>query len=331
MDLSVSAEHWAMAAGLGASAVWVVSSLAFTAASRRIGPSLVNGLRILLAVAVLWTVHSLLRGTPVPGALREQIVYLALSGMIGLAIGDQLFLVSLVEMGPRIAVLVMCTAGPIFALGLGVGVMGDRLGVWDVAGIAVTIAGVAWVITERGQDEPTRVPHAEPLPESARRHSGLGMACAIGAAFCQAAGGLCSKRGMGHGILPPAEHMDPLGATAWRMAWALVFVTPIVVWSMRTNRKRVRTLDTDAEARRARVRAGVGFAVIGSIFGPCTGVWMSLVAYDGLSLGVAQTLCSLTPVMILPVVALSGRERVSMRAVLGACVAVGGSAMLFLG
>jgi len=122
--------------------------------------------------------------------------------------------------------------------------------------------------------------------------------------------------------------MDPFGATAWRMAWALVFVTPIVVWRLR--KKRVHPHDTDAASRRARVNRGLGFTALGAAFGPCTGVWLSLTAYNGLPLGIAQTVCSLSPVMILPVVAVMGRERVSVRAVIGAVVAIVGCAVLFL-
>jgi drug/metabolite transporter (DMT)-like permease len=315
----------AMAAGVGASATWVVSSLAFSAASRRLGPSIVNGLRIAIAVMVLWTIHMALTGSPVPPATREQVAYLALSGLIGLAIGDQLLLMSLVDLGPRIAVLVMSTAGPVFAALLGVFRLGERLDVMDLVGMAVTIGGVAWVITERSAGTPAR-----PAPESVHRsHRVRGIACAVGAAVCQATGGMFSKLGIGHGVEGVETLMDPFGATAWRMGWALVFVMPIVVWRIRPGR--VRTVDADAGARRVRYRTGAAWTGLGAVFGPCLGVWLSLIAYSGAPLGIAQTLCGLTPVMILPVVAWRGRERVTVRAVVGACVAIGGSAMLFLG
>jgi drug/metabolite transporter (DMT)-like permease len=46
--------------------------------------------------------------------------------------------------------------------------------------------------------------------------------------------------------------------------------------------------------------------------------------------GVAATIMAIVPVLILPLVVLVYRERVTSRAVLGAIVAVGGVAMLFL-
>lgn len=318
-----AAQLIAMAAGVGASALWVGSSLAFAAASHRLGASLVNGLRIAIAVVLLWAVHMILHGTPVPIATRQQVIYLAISGLVGLAVGDQLFLASLIDLGPRISVLVMATSGPVFAALLGVIALGERLDAMDLLGMAITIGGVAWVITERAPVSASGVSRAPP-----RGHLIRGIICAAGAAICQATGGMFSKLGIGHGVAGVETLMDPFGATAWRMAWALVFVSPIVIWRLR--RGRVHSVDADDAARRSRVRAGIGFTALGALFGPTVGVWFSLVAYSGSPLGIAQTLCGLTPVMILPVLALTGRERITARAVVGACVAIAGSAMLFL-
>jgi drug/metabolite transporter (DMT)-like permease len=57
---------------------------------------------------------------------------------------------------------------------------------------------------------------------------------------------------------------------------------------------------------------------------------MSLEAADKVPLGVAQTLCSLAPVLILPAARLVHHERISPRAVVGAFLAVAGVALLFL-
>lgn len=70
---------------------------------------------------------------------------------------------------------------------------------------------------------------------------------------------------------------------------------------------------------------------MGAVVGPYLGVWMSLTAMDHIPLGIAQTLCSLSPVLILPVVAVIYKERVTRRAVLGAGLAVAGSVLLIVG
>ncbi|HSN54102.1 MAG TPA: EamA family transporter, partial [Candidatus Sulfomarinibacteraceae bacterium] len=63
---------------------------------------------------------------------------------------------------------------------------------------------------------------------------------------------------------------------------------------------------------------------------PFLGVSLSLLAVKYTEAGVAATLMALTPVLIIPVSVLVFREQVARPAVLGAVVAVAGSALLFL-
>ena len=93
---------------------------------------------------------------------------------------------------------------------------------------------------------------------------------------------------------------------------------------------RVRANPLTREDRAGHLRSGLVFAALGAFTGPFLGVWMSLVASDNAPLGVAQTLCSLAPVFILPVVVILHKERVSARAVVGAFIAVLGATLLFI-
>ena len=63
--------------------------------------------------------------------------------------------------------------------------------------------------------------------------------------------------------------------------------------------------------------------------GPFIGVSLSLLAVRSTQAGVASTLMSIVPILIIPAVILVYKEKVSTRAIFGAGVAVGGSAMLF--
>ena len=133
---------------------------------------------------------------------------------------------------------------------------------------------------------------------------------------------------MGHGWLSEDQRLDPQAATLVRMVFAGLGVLPIiVVHQLRARRRRANDV---MPIRLGSRRAGLGFTLCGAVVGPFLGVWMSLVASDRAPLGIAQTLCSLTPIFILPFVIIAHKERVSPRAVLGALVAVGGSAILFL-
>ncbi|MBN1514783.1 MAG: DMT family transporter [Phycisphaerae bacterium] len=305
------------AAGLFTSVLWTGTSLVFTAAGRRIGPTAVNAFRIGLAIIILTLIHRLRFGIWVPEAVAGQVFYLALSGVIGLAIGDQALFTSFVDIGPRLAMLLLGTA-PIFAAWFGWLALGERLHGIAWIGMTLTIVGVAWVVLER------------PADGSVARtgHRLRGVILGIIAAGCQAGGLLLSKQGIGHGWLPVEQHLDPQAATLGRMVFAGVGVLPILTFH--ALRQRARTAGGRRPLRIGSPRAGYLFAACGAVIGPSLGVWMSLVASDRAPLGVAQTLCSLPPVFILPFAVLIHKERISPRAILGALVAVGGTAILFL-
>jgi drug/metabolite transporter (DMT)-like permease len=57
---------------------------------------------------------------------------------------------------------------------------------------------------------------------------------------------------------------------------------------------------------------------------------MSLVAVRHVEAGVAETLGSMTPIVILPLLWKIKKESISLRAIIGAIIAVGGVATLFL-
>jgi len=70
--------------------------------------------------------------------------------------------------------------------------------------------------------------------------------------------------------------------------------------------------------------------VVGSVFGTYFGITLSLVAVACTKVGIASTLMATSPVMMLPLVRIVHKEILSWKAIVGACVAVGGVAMLFL-
>jgi drug/metabolite transporter (DMT)-like permease len=80
----------------------------------------------------------------------------------------------------------------------------------------------------------------------------------------------------------------------------------------------------------AKNREAMKFTSIGAFFGPFLGVSLSLTAAQRIPTGVAQTIMSIVPVLIIPFVILIHHERVSLRAVAGAVLAVVGVGILFL-
>ncbi len=304
-------------AGIATAMLWTGTSISFTAAAKRIGPVAVNGFRIVIALVLLAATHRVINGVWLPQLEAGQMLFLAVSGVIGLSIGDQALFVAFMDIGPRLATLVMTTS-PLFAVFFGWLVLGEMLSGPAWAGMVLTIGGIAWVVMERSPTESGRT----------ESHRARGIIMGLLAAACQAGGLLLSKQGMGHGWLPQDQHLDPQAATMVRMFFAAIGVIPIlIVHHIRQRARRTAGVQTQRIGSR---KVGYSFAALGAVFGPFLGVWMSLVATDRAPLGIAQTLCSLTPIFLVPLAAVIYKERISPRAALGAVMAVGGAALLFV-
>lgn len=305
-------------AGVATSVLWATTSVFFTLAGRRIGATKVNTLRLVVAVALHWVTFLLISGHLWPEMTGAQLWYLVLSGLIGLSLCDQAMLTALIDIGPRRTLLLMTTS-PLFALTFGYLFFREVPGLGALAGIALTLSGVVWVTLERRPEgDSTTAPHP---------HMRRGVALAIFAAASQAAGFMLSKKGMGHGV-EGAIALAPQSATLVRMTFGALGMIPIVaLYGLR----RGSAAHESARSRRVgSASTGAMLAAAGAVTGPFLGVWCSLIAIDRVPLGVAQTLCGLSPVLILPAAVWVFKEHVSPRAAIGAVVAVAGSALLFL-
>jgi drug/metabolite transporter (DMT)-like permease len=289
-------------AALGTACCWTVTALAFESAGRRIGSLPVNLLRLAIGFLFLTAFGALVHGRPLPvDASPRAWIWLSASGLAGFTFGDLCLFRALVVVGARLAILLMGLVPPMTAL-IGWLVLGERLAPLDWLGMALTLGGVAWVVLERRADpagRPARVPRS-------------GILLGIGGALGQAVGLVLSKLGM--------ASYDAFAATQIRViagfaGFALVFA--LLGWW-----PRVRAALRD---RGAMARVGLG-----AFFGPFLGVSLSLVAVQHTAAGVASTIMAIQPVLILVPAALFMHERISPRAVAGAALAVGGSALLFL-
>lgn len=316
MSTEPAAGRLGEAAALATAACWAGSALFFTAASRRLGSFRVNQIRLLLACTFLGgavAVRSLFGGDlPSPG-LRQGSLLLA-SGFVGLTLGDAALFRAFVLIGAR-RVLLVAASAPVFVALLAAPLLGERLGAVGIAGMAVTLAGIAWVIAERRDDD------------APAGHVREGLVLAAIAAAGQAGGAILAKAGLGQA--PPGSPLaefvgasvasvDPLTGTFLRM---LAGTAGLLAWAAPAGR--LRGLFDGMSAPRARV-AVVG----GTLLGPTIGVWLSLVAFARTETAVAQTIMALTPILVLPAARAVFGERASPRAWIGAAVAVAGAALL---
>ena len=321
-------------AGLATSALWVVSSLAFAAAGRRMGATRLNLLRSLLAAALLLVLHGFLKGNPWPTIGADRTWYLAISGLLGLAIGDQFLFAGYVLVGARTTTLLM-TLAPTVAASLSWIVFGQTMSLQAIVGMIITLLGVLWVAAER--------PHATSSITPAQQMKGVWFGA--GAALCQGVGMVLASNGLRGDI-------DAISAQTVRMSAGAVGIIVIAFIVSRMNQaarnvvqtKNARSssdISVDAQSLTAtkiiplhvkRADAPHSKAiiamVIGTFTGPILGVWCSLYALQKLEVGIATTLMSLVPVMILPVTRITEGRWPSARAILGALIAVAGVAVL---
>jgi drug/metabolite transporter (DMT)-like permease len=331
--MDVLRSHIGELAALGAAMCWVFTSLAFAAAGRRIGPTAVNITRIFLALLVLLCINRVLFGHFVPPVSQASLWLLALSGLIGLSLGDQMLFTAFVDVGPRISMLLMTLAPPV-AAALAWPLLDEPLGWLEVLGIAVTVAGIAWVVLER----PERRRSDRPRP----RHHVRGVILGSLAGVCQAVGLILSKMGMGHVPGWEMDRVDPWTATMYRMMFAAVGISIAVgLMRLRAGKRRAdQVIDVSPETehlpdpapspRDRQLSFAFLMVLIGVTFGPVLGVWNSMVAVDQAEAGIAATLMAMTPVFILPFAVWLEKEDISPRAIGGAIIAVGGVAILTL-
>ena len=298
-------------ASTGAAVCWVFTALVIAEAGRRVGSAVVNVSRLIVAVILLFLVHRFIFGAWWPDVSMESIVWLAASGIIGLGIGDQLLFQALVDAGSRITTLLLTLAPPITAL-LAWPVLDETLSIVAILGMSITLGGIAWVVSE--QDGSSKHPHP-------RR----GILLGIGAGIAQAVGLILAKLGM---VLPDAsgESMNPWSATLVRIVFGVIMAVILLVML----RLQARVDDDHQPIRRNYILVSV-LILVGAIFGPVLGVWLSLVGIDRVETAIAATLMALSPIFILPFAVWIEKDRITGRAIVGAIISVIGVAVLAAG
>jgi drug/metabolite transporter (DMT)-like permease len=179
-------------------------------------------------------------------------------------------------------------------------------------GIAMTMGGVAMVLL-RSPDQKAWDPNLT------RRQWWLGIGGALLGAIGQAGGFVLA----GYGMAADGEvaAVPPLLATVVRMATAVVGLQ-VVLQVQRAPLAAARVFGHGAALRAA---------LLGAVFGPIGGVWLSMVArQQAHDAGIASALMATTPVFMMPVACLLYGARVGRLGALGTVVATAGVAWCFL-
>lgn len=145
--------HIGEISALIAAICWTFNAILFESAGKDVGDMSVNYIRLLVASGLLSIFLFITRGLIFPADATGYIwFWLSVSGLLGFVLGDMFLLKALVEIGSRISLLIMSAAPPITALA-GFLIMGERISVSGLTGIAVTMLGIFLVILSKNPAE----------------------------------------------------------------------------------------------------------------------------------------------------------------------------------
>ena len=310
--LNASFPYYGESMAILAALIFAWTSVFFTTAGQRLGVTTINLLRLPGATLCLGSMHLFLYGNLWPANLAWQDqMWIGLSGVAGLAIGDSALFKAFTLVGPRRSMTMMALA-PVYTTIIAWGVLGEHLNLWAISGIIVIIAGV--MTATMGKDEGNG--DFAGLPRQVMR---TGLLLALIGSLGQGVGSVLAKLGM-TGASSGSAGVEPLGATLIRLTWATVFYWLAVV----------PRLDFRDTLRALRDRRGVMALVVAVFMGPFISVWISLVAIKNTETGVAQVLLGMVPIFVVAPAWLVYRDRPSPLSLFGIAVAVGGGALLFL-
>ena len=287
---------------------WTISVQCFEAASKRIGVTSVNIIRLFIALLIFGLLLYYKNGTFIPIHFpRHAWIYLGLSGFIGFFLGDIFLFKALVENGPRVTMLIYSLSAPTAAI-IGWIFLGESYVMHQWIGMSITLCGVCLVILERNKNE------ISPTKRKKRNISLIGTFYGLGAMLGQAGGYVLSKLGM----QTDSGYLDPFSATQIRALAAFFCFMLLFTVTQRWGKVQLALRD----------RTAVFFTAAGSVAGPFLGVSLSLLVLHYLTTGVASTFLSLVPVFIIPFSIFIHKEHVSVRACAGAVIAVFGIYLL---
>lgn len=288
-------------AALSAAFLWALASIVYTRLGARVPPFQLNLIKGVIAI-VLILLTLVVRGELLVSTDAGRFLMLALSGVLGIGVGDTAYFAALNSIGPR-RTLLMETLSPAFVAILAVLFLQENLLTSAWIGILLTLFGVVWVIGER-------------VPESGGKNLnwGAGVRWGLVAAMAQAVGAVLSRAALFE------TDIQPLWSTLVRLGGGVLV---LLLWGV--FRQQFDGIGR-GPVRSLRVCAIIALT---AVFSTYLGIWLQQISLKFAAAGIAQTLSSTSPLFVLPLAILLG-DRISWRAIIGVFVSLSGVAFLFV-
>lgn len=288
-------------AALTASLFWAISSVLFNKLGKTIRPIEMNLLKGILAILLLIATSFLLKEQSLSLSLTA-VGMLVISGAIGIGFGDTMYFESLNILGPRRTLLLTILA-PVITAVLAWSFLGESLSLIACLGILVTVAGVAWVITENTHQD-----------QADRGLLSRGILYGFLAALTQAIGAVISRWAL------TQTTVSALQSAIIRLVAGVLF---LLIW-LAFRREKIGQWIKPASS----IKLWVTITAV-VVLGAYLAIWLQQISFQHSRVGIAQTLLATSPLFILPISALQG-DKLSVRAITGVMIAVAGICLLFL-
>ena len=285
---------------LGSALIWAISLTMFRGLIGAHGARAVNFVKCLLATAflglttlVLGQMGSLLSASP------RDLMLVAVSGVVGLSLGDSALFASVHHLGVYRTLLLQSLA-PIFTAILAAAFLGERLTAGQGLGALVILCGVTLVVARRRSSAEI----------STGGFSGLGIAFALLAAFGQGAGIVLAKEGM--------MKIAPLPASFLRLGAASLGLLVMMAFARRLG----------ATLKLLRSPGSLLVLAKPTFLGSYLGILLMMFGIAYAPASVAAVLLATTPVFSLFIDARLTGEPIRAQSLLGTLLAVAGVGIL---
>jgi len=280
-----------ISAALGSAASWAVGAILFKRIGEIATPFGMTLSKGIVSIFLLGIVLFFLGYDSIP---MKSVLFLCLSGILGIAIGDTLFFAALQDLGPN-ALIVFFMSGQILTALLAVFFLGEIPPVKTWIGIIITTSGIATVLW------------AKILMDNEKRSSGL-----RGILF-----GTLFMISMSVSVIiakPALESVSTVWATFIRMAAG---TAGMIILGLATGKMN----EWVAPFLNKKMITFFISSVFVVTFG---GFWLSIVAIKYVDVAIANTLGATEPLFILPLTFFFLKERITKMESIGTILAVSG-------
>lgn len=295
-------EYLGETAAIGAAVVWSIATWVYSQFSHRFSAMQLNIVKGIIASMMMLVVLPMLPNDIPTNIEPNYLIVLAISGIVGIAIGDSAYFASLKRIGPNKTLLLESLAPPLSGL-LALVFLGSELTLQSWLGVMVTTIAVTYVVFQPS--------------DSGGPTNWAGVSFGLLASVCQATGVVISHYALVAGDLPPL-----LGALI-RLSIGVIAVSIVVkvVEPKPFSNIKLHLREMGGRAR--------GWLLLAIFLGTFLALWLQQVALKHANPAIAQTLIATSPLFILVIYIVRG-EPVGFKSVLGTLVALIGISLFFM-